>query len=69
MIETNLQEAIAKITLNENYRDKLINNPDQFLKDYGINTQETLPVKSGDATMISKSMRPTAICCCCCAPA
>ncbi len=69
MIETNLQEAIAQLSLDEDYRNQVTQNPDQFLKDYGINTQETLPVKSGDATMINEAMRPTALCCCTCAPA
>ena len=65
MIETNLQEAIAKISMDEDYRKKLIDNPDQFLKDYGIKTQETLPNQDGQVSMISDSIRPTAICCSC----
>ncbi|GEM_PF-2898871 len=68
MIETNLQDAIAKISMDADYREKVTKNPDQFLKDYGINTEETLPVNDGQSTMISESIRPTALCCTC-APA
>ncbi len=65
MIETNLQEALAKITLDEDYRNKIVNNPDQILKDYGIVTQEALPTQNGDSMMINESFRPVANCCCC----
>lgn len=69
MIETNLQEAIAKISMDEDYRDKLINDPDKLFKDYGIKMQESLPIKEGDATMINKSFRPVGVCSCSTAPA
>jgi hypothetical protein len=67
MIETNLQEAIAKITLDESYREKLTQNPDQLLKEYGIKTLETLPTND-NSMLINKTIRPVSGCCTC-APA
>jgi len=70
MIETNLQEAIAKISMDEGYRKKLTQHPDQLYKDFGENLSNTLKDNGDTANLINRTIRPVSQCCSCtCAPA
>ncbi len=66
MAHTELQEAIERLTLDEDYRKSLVSDSEKIMVDYGLDEDGMLAIRSVDAIGIQKDhLRPVAICCTC----
>ncbi len=70
MSATLLEDAIEKVSLDENYKKSIYLDPEKLLQDFQL-SEENLGgfEKHGDVTHEIKEVRPTALCCTCVAPA
>ena len=66
MLETAVQEAIKRISNDEDYRNSLGTDTEKLKKDYNL-TEEQLQALVGPIS-IHTGVRPTALCCCCLSP-
>mgnify|MGYP007043498844 CR=1 FL=1 len=70
MDSTLLEDAIEKVSRDEDYKNSIYRDPGKLMQDYQL-SEENLNgfEKHGDATHEIKEIRPTAFCCTCIAPA
>ncbi len=70
MSATLLEDAIEKISLDEDYKTSVYSDPGKILEDFQL-SEESLGgfEKHGEVTHEIKEVRPTAYCCTCVAPA
>ncbi len=70
MNPTLLEDAIEKVSLDEDYKNSIYKDPGKFLQDYQLSNDNLDGFKKqGDTTHEIKEIRPTAFCCTCIAPA
>lgn len=65
MTHSNLEEAIRKVSLDQNSRKTLISDPGQIKKEFNLSNEDIMAMKSYDSLMQTMTPRPTALCCCC----
>lgn len=70
MSATLLEDAIEKISMDEDYKNSIYSDPRKLLEDFQL-SEENLEgfEKNGNVTHEIKEIRPTAVCCTCVAPA
>ncbi len=66
MAHTELQEAIERLSLDENYRKKLVSDSEKIMVDYGLDENGMLAIQSVEPLGIQRqNIRPVAVCCTC----
>ena len=69
MIHSDFQEALERLSTDDEFREGLASESKEFKSKYGMNEKGMLAIKSIDPIGIQKEeFRPVAWCCTCTAP-